>query len=241
MKNNKLLSEAIKLDLALTPASLNGAGTGDYYRMDQYGKALFLWETGAMAAAATSIGQVMQAQDAAGTGAKVITNNAATITANTKVAALTITCATVIATDEVTVNGLTFVAAAAEDLPNRKFAVGANDTACAASLVKAINHASAGVPGITATSALGVVTLNVNDPGEVVITASSPDATITVATLRAIGYVECDALFLDDGFTHVALRVTNSAATQTGAVLLRGQGRFSPVQKAAAAKTNVSA
>lgn len=243
MKNSKLLSEAIKIDIALTSASLNGAGTGAYYKMDKYGKALFVWEVGAMAAAVTSVGQVMQAKDAAGTDAKVITNNAATITANTGVAAATLTLATVLAGDTVTINGLTFTAAAAADLPNRIFSQAGDDTADAASLAAAINHATAGVPGITAASNLGVVTLTVDEPGETTITITDAAATITPATLRAIGYVECDASFLDDvnGFTHVALRVTNSAATQTGAILLRGQGRFSPVQKVAAAKTNVSA
>ena len=77
-----------------------------------------------MAAGVTSIGQVMQAKDAAGTDAEVVTNNAATITANTKVAAATLTVDTVVATNKVTV-GLTFEAAAAADLANRKFAVGA--------------------------------------------------------------------------------------------------------------------
>lgn len=237
----KLLSEINKVDIAIVPASINGASTGPYYNLGLRNKALFVWETGAMAAGVTSVGQVMQAQAAAGTGAKAVTNNAATITANTKVAALTITCATVVATDEVTVNGLKFTAAAAEDLPNRVFTVGVNDTACAASLVKAINHATAGVPGVTATSALGVVTVTASDPGEVTVTAASPDATITVATLRAIGYVECDTAFLDKGFTHLALRVTNSAATLTGAILVRGENRYSPLtNQVAAAKADVA-
>ncbi len=96
----KLLSEINKVDIAIVPASINGASTGPYYNLGLRNKALFVWETGAMAAGVTSVGQVMQAQDAAGTGAKVVTNNAATITANTKAAALTITCATVVATDE---------------------------------------------------------------------------------------------------------------------------------------------
>jgi len=243
LKNSKLLSEAIKIDIALTSASLNGAGTGAYYKMDKYGKALFLWEVGAMAAGVTSVGQFMQAKDAAGTDAKVITNNAATITANVHVAAATLTVAAVQAGDQVTINGLTFTGAAAADLPNRVFlADGADNNATAASLAQAINHA-AGVPGVTAAAALAVVTLTGTEPGEVDITIGDAAATITPATLRAIGYVECDASFLDDvnGFTHVALRVTNSAAAQTGAVLLRGQGRFSPVQKVAAAKADVSA
>ena len=236
----KLLSEINKVDIAIAPASRNGASTGAYYNLGLRNKALFVWETGAMAAGVTSIGQVMQAKDAAGTDAKAITNNAATITANTKAAALTITCATVVATDEVTVNGLTFTAAAAEDLPNRVFTIGTNDTTCAASLVKAINHATAGVPGVTATSAQGVVTVTASEPGEVTVTAASPDATITVATLRAIGYVECDTAFLDEGFTHLALRVTNSAATLTGAILVRGENRYSPLtNQVAAAKVDV--
>lgn len=243
MKNNKLLSEAQKIDIALTSASLNGAGTGAYYKLDKYGKALFIAEIGAMAAGATSALQVMQAQDAAGTGAKVVTNNTATITSNTNVAAATLTAAAVQVGDAVTVNGLTFTGAAAADLANRVFlADGANNNATAASLADAINHATVGVPGITAAANAAVVTLTSTETGEYSITIEDAAATITPATLRAVGYVECDASFLDDvnGFTHVALRVTNSAAMQTGAVLLRGQGRFSPVQKVAAAKTDLS-
>lgn len=236
---HKLISEDIKLDIALVPQSLNGAGTGPYYKLDKYRKALFAVELGAMAAGATSAIQVMQAQDAAGTGAKAITNNAATITANTKVSAATITCTSVVATDAVVINGLTYTAAAAADLPKRVFAVGQDDTECAASLAAAINHSTAGVPGVTATSSLGVVTLVADD--ETTITMSTEDATMTLATTRALGFVECDASFLDDanGFGYVAVRVTNSAAMQTSALLIRGHGRYSPVQAVAASKTDV--
>jgi hypothetical protein len=236
----KLLSEINKVDIAIVPASINGESTGTYYNMGLRNKALFVWEVGAMAAAVTSIGQVMQAQDAAGTGAKEVTNNAATITANTKVAAATLTVDTVVATNKVTINGLTFEAAAAADLANRKFAVGADDAGSATSLAAAINHATAGVPGVTATAALAVVTLAVDEPGEQTITIADAAATITPATLRAIGYVECDTAFLDEGFNYVALRVTNSAAAQTGAILVRGENRYSPLtNQVAAAKVDV--
>lgn len=237
----KLLSEINKVDIAIVPASINGASTGAYYNLGLRNKALFVWETGAMAAGVTSVGQVMQAQDAAGTGAKVVTNNAATITANTKVAAATLTVDTVVATNKVTVNGLTFEAAAAADLANRKFAVGADDAGCAASLAAAINHATAGVPGVTASAAQAVVTLTSTEPGEVTITITDATAVrIVPATVRAIGYVECDTAFLDEGFTHLALRVTNSAATLTGAILVRGENRYSPLtNQVAAAKVDV--
>lgn len=238
----KLLSEINKVDIAIVPASINGASTGTYYNMGLRNKALFVWEVGAMAAAVTSIGQVMQAQDAAGTGAKVVTNNAATITANTRVAAATLTMAAVQVADAVTINGLTFTAAAAADLANRVFAPGADNNACAASLAAAINHATAGVPGVTASAAQAVVTLTSTEPGEVTITITDAAATITPATLRAIGYVECDTAFLDEGFNYVALRVTNSAAALTGAILVRGENRYSPLtNQVAAAKVDVSA
>lgn len=236
----KLLSEINKVDIAIVPASINGASTGPYYNLGLRNKALFVWETGAMAAAVTSIGQVMQAKDAAGTDAEVVTNNAATITANTKVAAATLTVDTVVATNKVTINGLTFEAAADADLANRKFAVGANNAACATSLAAAINHATAGVPGVTASAAQAAVTLTSTEPGEVTITITDAAATITPATLRAIGYVECDTAYLKDGFNYVALRVTNSAAAQTGAILVRGENRYSPLtNQVAAAKVDV--
>lgn len=239
----KLMSEAQKIDIALTSANLNGASTGPYYDLAKYGKALFVVEIGAMAAAATSALQVMQATNAAAGGpAKVVTNNTATITANTRVAAATLTLVNVAVGNQVTINGRTFTAAAAADLPNRVFSQAGDDTADAASLVLAINHATAGVPGVTATSALGVVTLVATEPGETTITITDAAAAITPATLRAVAYVECDAAYLDtaNNFTHVALRVTNSAAMQTGAVLLRGQARYSPGQQVAASKVNVN-
>ena len=231
----KPLHKRNKVDLALLSQSLNGAATGNYYDMAKYRKGIFWWQTGAMAAGVTSVAQILQATDEAGTGAKEVIPALATITANEKVIGMTITCANVVAGDEVTINGIKFTAAADADIPNNVFAIGANDTACAASLVLAINHA-AGVPGVTATSALGVVTLAIDEPREITLTAASPDATITVATTSAIGYVEFDASELDtnDGFNFVALRITNSAASQTAAFFMRGDGRFEPVNHVAA-------
>lgn len=240
----KLLSEATKIDISLTAASLNGAGTGAYFRMDKHRKALFVVEVGAMAAAAASVIQVMQAQDAAATGAKVITNNAATITANTNVDAALLTSALVhVAGNDYTINGLVFTAAAADGgASSRTYAIGASATASTANLAAKINDATIGVPGVLASPAVGVLTLTATEPGDVAITLAASGGAVGVpSTARAIGYVECDATFLDDanGFDHVAIRVTNSAAILTGGVLLRGEGRYSPTQYVAASKTNV--
>ncbi len=243
MKNSKLLSESVKIDIALTSQSLNGPGTGPYYKLDKYGKALFVWEVGAQGTGVTSIGQVMQAQNAAGTGAKPITNNAATITSAAGAQSVLIDNTAIhVADDTYTINGLTFTAAAADGgATSRTYAVGANVGACSANLAAKINDSVIGVPGVTASVSGNDVLLVVDEDVLITVTTSAGAQGVPV-TQRAIGYVECDASFLDlvGGFTHVALRVTNSAATQTGAIMLRGQGRFSPVQKVAASKVNVN-
>jgi hypothetical protein len=239
----KMLSEELKIDVGLTSSNLNGAGTGQYFSMADYNKALFCVEIGAMAAAATSVLQVMQATNAAAGGAKVVTNNAATITANTNVAQATLTAAACAPPDTCVINGLTFTGGAAANLPNRVFLADAGDNnATAASLAAAINHATAGVPGVLAAANAAVVTLTAIEPGERAITVVGTAVRLVAATVRAIGYVECDAAFLDtaNDFNHLAIRVTNSAAMQTGAVLIRGKGRYSPTQYVAAAKADVA-
>lgn len=233
-----LLSEELKIDTAFVPtAALNGANTGPYYPMDSWRKALFVVEIGAMAAGATCALQAMQATDAAGGGpAKAITGLTDTITANTDAEIVTLTLNAVQVADTVTINGITFTAAAAADLPNRVFDQSGDNTADAVSLAAAINHATAGVPGILATPNAAVVTLTAVPIGETVITAAASAATVTVATVRAIGYLEVDASMLDSAndFDHVALRITNSAGMITSALLLRGNGRYSAVQHVAA-------
>lgn len=235
------LSERLKIDTALTPISLNGAGTGEYFGLRGYRKALFAVEIGAMAAAATSIMQVMQAQDAQGTGAKVVTNNAATITANTKVAAALLTSGAVhVAGNTYTINGLVFTAAAADVPTSRTYAIGADATASTANLAAKINHATLGVPGVRASPAVGVLTLTASEPGEADISLVAVGVGVA-STARAVGFVEVEPHFLDlaNGFCHVAIRVTNSAAMLTGAALVRGDGRYTPEQFVAASKSDV--
>lgn len=231
MKN---LSKRAKIDIGVKPQALNNTNvTGRYFGLQMFRKIIYLLTGGAMAATKTTKIEILQAKDAAGTGAKAITGAEATITANTAVTEATLTCASVLATEAVTVNDVVFTAAAAEDLPKHIFAVGADDTACAASLVKAINAAEL---GITATSALGVVTLKATNPGETVITIKDAAATITAATLEEQGYIEVDVGSLDlaGGFEFVAAKVTTTANTVIAVDVIRSDDRFEPVQKVGA-------
>ena len=90
----------------------------------------------------------------------------------------TITVATCVANDTVTINGLTFSGKTSTAVArDRRFSVDTDDTATATSLTSLINDATYGVDGVTATSALGVITL-IPDYGTT-ITMDSDFATIT--------------------------------------------------------------
>jgi hypothetical protein len=232
----KLVAEQVKFDNAMVPVSLNGVATTRYFGMNGYRKACFVVELGAMAAGVTSALALVEAQNSAGGGSQAIAALADTITANVAVTSATIECNTVIATDAIVINGLTFTGAAAADAPNRVFAIGASDQACATNLAALINNATYGVPGVTASVADDDITLVSSDPGAVTITVSTTDGTFTIATVSAQGYIEVDASAMDlaDGFDHIGLTVTNSAAVLTSVMLLRGNGRYTPVQAVAA-------
>jgi len=231
----KALYKRAKVDIGLVPKTLNNTNsTGKYFPMHMFNKALFWLLGGAMAATKTTRIEILQAKDANGTGAKAITDAEATITANTAVTAATLTLSSVQANDTVTINGVVFTAATAADAANQKFAVGANDTACAASLAEVINAAGL---GIKATSSSGVVTVVAEDDATITITNAS--ATITVATTEAEAFVEVDVGSLDlaNGFEYVAAKVTTTANTVVSVTLIRGDARFEPGQDVAASKS----
>ena len=242
------LNNFLKIDPALTAASHGtSAVTGAFYKMSQFRRALFVLIVGALASAKTSILQIVQATDADGSDVKNIDNATCTITANTKVNSLKITAAAVQAADTITVNGITFTGASAEDVNERKFlayAEGTKDAGTAKSIADCINDATYGVPGVTASASAAVVTLTVDEPGKTVITATSSSATtLAVATISAIAFVEVEATHLDEanGFTHVAAKLTNSEAANSSVTLLRGDARYTPDQVVAASKDDVSA
>jgi phage tail sheath gpL-like len=102
----------------------------------------------------------------------------------------TFTLVSVIATDAVKINGVTFTCVAS-GATGDQFNVGADDTATAVALAAAINASvTALVSGyVTATSALGVVTVTAAQPGLLgnAVTIESLDATITASGARLTG------------------------------------------------------
>lgn len=236
------IHEDVKIDVGLVSQALNNTNaTGKYHSLKDYRSALAILSGGAMAATKTTKIELLQAKDAAATGAKAITGAEATITANALVTEATVTLATFLADGTITINGLVFTAHADTTTPaNREFSIAGTDTQDAAELVTCINDATYGVPGVTASNNAGVVTLIATDPGEKVITVSSSpdDGTCVKATTKAQAFVEVLSTLLDkkNDFTHVAVKVTTTANSNVAVVLQRGRIRFTPEQKVGANK-----
>lgn len=236
------ISEVVKVDQALTPTSLaSTAGTGAYFPMKDYVKALFIFTVAAMAALDTVVAQILQATDRDGTGSKDITNSTATLTGAAGDDASTLTFVSILDGEGFTINGTVFVAD--DTAPNAalgQFDTGATDTTAATNAVVVINQL---LPLLKATSAAGVITIEAREPGTAVIVITATAATVTEATLRAIGIVEIRAEHLDEdnGFTHVALKLTTDATIVVGGDLVRNGATFSPGQFVGASKTDVSA
>ncbi|MDR3591576.1 MAG: hypothetical protein P4N41_18120 [Negativicutes bacterium] len=242
----KPLLKRNKIDIGLVGQTINNTNViGKYFSMTMYRKALAILSIGAMAATKTAAIEFLQATDAAGTSAKGIPSTAgqaaiATITANAGVTVATLALASVAAADAVTINGLTFTAhASTTTIASRQFSAAGTDSADGDELVKCINDATYGVPGVTATNASGTLTLIATDPGEATITITNAAATMTPATVQAQGYVEIDVSQLDinNGFVYISPKVTTTSTAGVCAVtLIRSDGRFEPVQKMAAGK-----
>lgn len=230
----KRLSDSLKIDIGLASQALNnGNATGSYFDMSMWRQALAVLSVGAMAATKTAKLEFLQALDATGTGAKGIPSDVgqlatATITANTDVSELTIDTTAGANGNTVTINGVLFTQAAATDAAQRQFAN-------AAGLVTCINDATYGVPGVTASANGAVVTCNGGEPGEVLVTATG-HANFIIATTKALAFIELNVSQLDiaNGYGYIGTKVITSADTAVCVSLLRGLGRFSPIQKVGA-------
>lgn len=94
----------------------------------------------------------------------------------------TITLASVAATEAVAINGITFTAHAdTTTAADREFSISGDDTADAVELKNLINDATYGVPGVMATSAAGVVTVEADDLDNTTVAVVESESTITPA------------------------------------------------------------
>ena len=219
MKTSGRLFQHMKPDTALFPHSLAaGLANGRYFSFSKTPKLMFIGQVGALTAGDTVVFSLLQATSRVGADAKAVSvaddatfNSTHTITANTNVGGATLTCVTAVATDTVTINGITITGVAA-DPGDFEFDTRGNDNANAADIVRAI---TAHVPGVLATAAANVVTVIALDPSGAPITVATAGGTITPATLDAACVVEVEEHDLDraNGFAWVALQADTGAGT----------------------------
>lgn len=226
------INEDIKMDLALVPQTLSASNvTGHYFSMAGFRSALMILIAGALAAAATTKLEILQAKDASGTDAKVFDSTAAdnaekTLTANTNVIEGTAALASVANTDVVTVNGISFTKAAATDVSAQEFAD-------AAGLVSCINAHEDLAGKVLASDSSTIVTVkSVDGISDVTLGKTENAGTITLATTKYQVYVEIKASDIDgdNAFDHIAPKVTSTGTGIVAVTLLRGNGRFTPEQ-----------
>jgi hypothetical protein len=248
------ISQRYKFDVGLIGQTINNNNaTGPYYDMGGFRKAVAVVLDGANAINKATKVEFLQATAAAGTGAKVVKQGNASAgtesSATATVAALTLTasteCTVTLASaanaDTVTINGITYTAHTdTTTAADREFKIDGDDTADATELKNLINDATVGVPGVTATSALGVITLKSTDAGATAITVTTSNVgRIAPASTQSVLYCEIDSNDLDiaGGFRWVAVKVTKAGNGIVAATLVREVGDYGPVSQAVAAST----
>jgi len=210
---------------------------GQYLSMSECAKLIFVVVIDTLAAGESVICTVVEAQDAAATGAQNITTATCTVVANTNVRRAQVTMNSPDVDDTVTINGILFTAKAAQTLATRQFDQSGSTTAQATSLAACINDATYGVPGVTAVASTAVVILTPDAPEDTTITVSTSDAVKTVpATLDAVALIEVDASALSDTFTHVAIRVAGPTSAHAVALAEQSDLRYMPMVQPVAAQ-----
>ncbi len=250
------LSERYKIDIGLVATSLNNANaTGAYYPVAGFRKFLAVCLDGASAVNKTTKIEWLQAKTTAGDSAKPVkqsnistaaessAESVAAATGFTDVTECTLTMNTMLNTEAVTINGVTFTAHTDTTTPNlRQFSISGNDEADATALAELINDATYGVPGVKATASGGVITLTSTVPGKKTITVSTAAAAKCIpAITKQLLYTEIDIDDLDiaGGFVYVAPKVTKAGNGYVAVAVLREVGTYGPVVQKVAAETKI--
>jgi len=218
-----------------------GGKVGKYLPVAGCAKLVALVNIDTLALAEAVVVTAVEATSRLGAGAANIATCTCTATANTKVEQLKITMNTPTVDDTITINGLIYTAKGAENLALRQFDQSGIVGAQATSLAACINHATLGVPGITATPVAAVVTLTVNDPtagGYERITAVCSDPTKAIpATDLAQALLEIDASALSGANTHVAIRVAGPVTAHANVVVVQSGLQYAPLVQPVAAQS----
>lgn len=224
------LSEHVCAFPGLIPQALNNTNvTGRYVKAD-IGRRLRATLAGAaMATTKTTKLEILQATAADGTGAKAITGATATITSEAEVVECTVDVTSSDTGDIVTINGIAYTDAAADDIPAREYSN-------AAGLVLCVNNAAVGVPGVAAVAATNVVTFypdqdDQKNIGPITLVCTDVAGTLVETTTKAQAIIDLDFSKLDlaNDFFYIAAKVTTTANTVVAVIFDFYDLRHSPL------------
>ena len=252
------IAESDKVDTALQAQTGQTSLTGEWFKMTEYAKALFLITVQGQLTGASLDFKVYEATNAEGDDEQQLGATIA-MAQGIKLGSCQITVdagnstvdETLVITPYTFVNGvltagtaLTFTAKASETLSSRYFDQSGTPTEEATSLAACINDETYGVPGVLATAAAAVVTLTMTEPGDGVftITESAP-AELVVIDLVQQAYFEVAVQDMDrdDDFTHIGARVSGvDETTEFACVLIRAVAGYLPVGQAVAYSDDAS-
>jgi len=227
----KLLRERTKLIAGLVPQSIATTNvTSRYFPLRGYDKVLFLISCGKIAYADPGtpnsvVAQVMKATSAAGAGAGALTSFAATITGQIDAIKGSVLVDTVTNDVTITINTIVYTKKAATNAAAREFAD-------AAGLVLCVNHATMGVPNVTAAAVGTTVFLTSTTPDSVKINMVGYEAAKLIpATEEGLALVEVDEGDVADTYTHLAIKLTTVGTIVAGAQMLFANPRRGPVSQ----------
>ena len=232
--------ENLQIDVGLEPQSIASANvTGDYFDMSEYREALAILNVGNISAGGTVAMQIRQAANSTGGSAADLTSHLATIAANVKVKALTVTCTTGTAGDDITftVDGTDYVYTAADggSSTGGEWSSTGTTTNIAENILACMDDGTLGCGDVVeATSAAAVVTVVAKD-GYYLDSIAQTGAFATLATTKANAYVWWDPMSQTSTLPFVAAKVTTASNTGIcSVVLIRGKKKGDIVEKVGA-------
>ena len=203
--------EKYRIAVPMAPTSITNSNvTGTYVDVRRLYRLTAILGCGAMAANKTTKLELMQAKDEDAGSAEAIATYTATITANTKVKQATVALASVDTGDTVTVTtyqGTTQIDTATFTKGDADAGLGFTN---AAGLEAAIN---ANITGVLAADSTTNVIVTALDGYTVTVASTDAVGSVTVATNEGIVAIDIpeDAIDFDEGFTHIAPKVTSTA------------------------------
>jgi len=222
--------ENLDIAIGLEPQSIASTNvTGPYYNMAEYRECLAVTNIGNISAGGTVATQIRQAATSTGESVADLTSRVATVAANVKVKAQTVTVTTGEAADIIawTIDGTTYTYTAADGGASTggEFSTTGTTTVTATNILACINDSVLGLDTdkAFATSDAAIVTIEAKNGYYLDSIAETGDFT-TIATTKANSYVWFSGEELTTGLPFIATKVTTASNTGIcSTVLIRGK------------------